>query len=89
MYTPRGEKADTLTLTGYGNALANGMKTGAPLLRATIAAMRDAAAKFLVQFPDQPTGQHLARREPIASEVTVAEADNTSIDVVPIDDPVP
>ncbi len=89
VYTPRGEKADTLTLTGYGNALANGMKTGAPLLRATIAAMRDAAAKFLVQFPDQPTGQHLARREPIASEVTVAEADNTSIDVVPIDDPVP
>ena len=53
LYTPTGEKADSLTLTGYGNALAKGMSSGKPLEVASLAAMRDAAAKFLVQFPEQ------------------------------------
>ena len=45
LYTPTGVKADSLTLTGYGNALAKGMSSGKPLERASLAAMRDAAAK--------------------------------------------
>lgn len=89
LYTPRGDKVDTLTLTGYGNALAGGMNSGPPLLRATNAAMRDAAAKFLVQFPNQPAGQRLAKNEPIEQDVTVANTDNVEIGVVPIDDPPP
>ena len=56
LYTPQGEKVDSYTLTGYGNSLAMGMSGGKPLTQATVAAMRDAAAKFLVQFPDQPAG---------------------------------
>jgi hypothetical protein len=87
VYTPRGDKVDTLTLTGYGNALAGGMKSAPPLLRATNAAMRDAAAKFLVQFPAQPAGQRLAKNEPIEPDVTLAKTDNVEIGVVPIDDP--
>ena len=89
VYTPRGDKVDTLTLTGYGNALAGGMKSAPPLLRATSAAMRDAAAKFLVQFPQQPAGQRLAKNEPIEQDITVAKTDNVEIGVVPIDDPPP
>ncbi len=90
LYTPQGELADTLTLTGYGNALADGMNSEAPLMRASVAAMRDAAAKFLVQFPDQPAGQKLAHNEAIVLEPsTLAKTDNTQIDVVPIDDPLP
>lgn len=88
LYTPRGDKADTLTLTGYGNALASGLKSETPLLRATVAAMRDAAAKFLVQFPDQPAGERLAKNEAIELELAVVSHDNVEIGVVPIDDPV-
>ena len=65
MYTPAAELADTFTLTGYGNALAKGMSSGKPLELASIGAMRDAAAKFLVQFPGQPAGQRLARNEAV------------------------
>jgi hypothetical protein len=87
LYTPTGEKSDTLTLTGYGNALAKGMSSSKPLVRASIAAMRDAAAKFLVQFPDQPAGQALAHNEALAVEKTGATADNSQIEAVPIDEP--
>lgn len=89
LYTPHGDKADTLTLTGYGNALASGLNSETPLLRATVAAMRDAAAKFLVQFPDQPAGQRLARNEAIESQSALARTDSVEIGVVPIDDPIP
>jgi hypothetical protein len=50
--TPTGEPVDTLTLTGYGNAPAGGLSGEKPLAIASVAAMRDAAAKFLVQFPE-------------------------------------
>jgi hypothetical protein len=92
LYTPQGEKADTFTLTGYGNALAKGISSGAPRARARVAAMRVAAAKFLVQFPDQPVGQQLARNEAITVEKSAASAENaqnTQIEAVPIDDPMP
>ena len=89
LYTPQGEKSDSFTLTGYGNSLAKGMKSSTPLLNATNAAMRDAAAKFLVQFPDLPAGQKLAHHESVTAEVIVAAADSPLIDAVPIDDPPP
>jgi hypothetical protein len=86
LYTPSGEKADSLTLTGYGNALAKGMTSGKPLEQASLAAMRDAAAKFLVQFPEQPAGEKLARNEPIIVEHVTATADAGGIDTVPIEE---
>jgi hypothetical protein len=86
LYTPSGEKADSLTLTGYGNALAKGMSSGKPLVVASLAAMRDAAAKFLVQFPDQPAGLKLAKNEPIVVEHVNATVDAGGIDTVPIEE---
>jgi hypothetical protein len=86
LYTPSGEKADSLTLTGYGNALAKGVSSGKPLVEASLAAMRDAAAKFLVQFPDQPAGLKLAKNEPIVVEHVNATVDAGGIDTVPIEE---
>ncbi len=92
LYTPTGEQADSFTLTGYGNALAKGMSSGKPLEFASIAAMRDAAAKFLVQFPEQPAGEQLAKNEVVKVE-KVATAGNSpgsaadGIEAVPIEEP--
>jgi hypothetical protein len=86
LYTPRGEKADSLTLTGYGNALAKGMSSGKPLELASLAAMRDAAAKFLVQFPEQSAGVQLAKNEAIGIVTTTVTADAGGIETVPIEE---
>jgi hypothetical protein len=86
VYTPSGAKADTLTLTGYGNALAKGMSSGKPLQLASLAAMRDAAAKFLVQFPDQPIGERLAKNEEVLVEDAAVTADAGGIETVPIEE---
>jgi hypothetical protein len=88
LYTPTGEEADTLSLTGYGNALAKGMSSGKPLEQASLAAMRDAAAKFLVQFPDQQVGQRLAKNEAVIVEERAVTADAGGIETVPIEEPV-
>jgi hypothetical protein len=87
LYTPQGEKVDSYTLTGYGNSLAMGMSGGKPLTQATVGAMRDAAAKFLVQFPDQPAGQQLARNEAIVADKPATSAEAALIEAVPIDEP--
>jgi hypothetical protein len=87
LYTPEGEKVDSYTLTGYGNSLALGMSGGKPLSRATVNAMRDAAAKFLVQFPEQPAGQPLTRDEPVVAEKPATSAEAALIEAVPIDEP--
>jgi hypothetical protein len=84
LYTPAGEKVDTLTLTGYGSALAGSISNGKPLDHATLSAMRDAAAKFLVQFPELPAGALLAHDQPLV--VQPVTADNTQIDAVPIEE---
>ena len=86
LYTPQGEKFDTLTLTGYGSALAKGITSGGPLERATLAAMRDAAAKFLVQFPQQAAGQQLAHDQPLVLQTGGATAENMQIEAVPIEE---
>jgi hypothetical protein len=87
LYTPAGEKVDSYTLTGYGNSLAMGMSGGKPLTQATVGAMRDAAAKFLVQFPEQPAGQQLARSEVVVPEKPASSAEAAQIEAVPIDEP--
>ena len=86
VYAPSGEKVDSLTLTGYGNALAKGMSSGKPLAVASVSAMRDAAAKFLVQFPQQSLGERLARNEPVILEAKPASADAGGIEAVPIEE---
>jgi hypothetical protein len=88
LYTPQGEKVDSYTLTGYGNSLAMGMSGGKPLTRATVGAMRDAAAKFLVQFPEQPAGQQLGRNEALVADKPSTSAEAAQIEAVPIDEPV-
>jgi hypothetical protein len=88
LYTPQGEKVDSYTLTGYGNSLAMGMSGGKPLTQATVGAMRDAAAKFLVQFPEQPAGQQLARNEAVVADKPATSAQAALIEAVPIDEPV-
>jgi len=88
LYTPDTALADSYTLTGYGNALAKGLSSGKPLQQATLAAMRDAAAKFLVQFPEQPAGKLLAANEPVVAEPKTASVDEiTGIEAVPINEP--
>jgi hypothetical protein len=86
VYSPAGERVDSLTLTGYGNALAKGISSGKPLQMASIAAMRDAAAKFLVQFPDLSMGEHLARNEAVTVETKVASSGTGGIETVPIEE---
>jgi hypothetical protein len=87
LYTPQGEKVDSYTLTGYGNSLALGMSGGKPLTHATVGAMRDAAAKFLVQFPEQPAGQQLARNEAVVADKPSTSSEAAQIEAVPIDEP--
>lgn len=87
LYTPEGEKVDSYTLTGYGNSLALGMSGDKPLTQATVGAMRDAAAKFLVQFPEQPAGQQLAKNEAVVADKPSTSAEAAQIEAVPIDEP--
>jgi hypothetical protein len=84
---PGGEAIDSLTLTGYGSARSAGGGAAGSLTAATHAAMRDAAAKFLVQMPRQSLAQKLAAGQALDS----ADGKAAIVDVVeavPID-PVP
>ena len=67
LYAPDGGLVDSFTLTGYGSAEAKGMDGGAPLTGATQSAMRDAAAKFLTQFPAQAVAKQMARGETLVA----------------------
>ena len=85
LYSPEGALADSYTLTGYGSALAKGMSSSGPLERASRAAMRDAAAKFLVQFPEQSAGKQLAKNEKIVAEQTASGSGAVDvIEAVPV-----
>jgi hypothetical protein len=94
VYGPDLKPVDSFTITGYGNSRDKAMSSSEPLEAATRAAMRDAAAKFLVQFPQQPLGQQLARGEPLVAPgitpvgVEMNRADAASqIEAVPVLDP--
>ena len=66
VYAPNGVLADSLTFTGYGsNGSGNGMTSTGPMVLATKAAMRDAAAKFLVQFPEQDVAKKMLAGQPL------------------------
>lgn len=94
VYGPDLALVDSYTITGYGNSPEQALSSSEPLEAATRAAMRDAAAKFLVQFPQQPLGQQLARGEPLvapgitAAGVEMNRADAASqIEAVPVLEP--
>lgn len=77
-----GEAVDTLSLTGYGSA--RGGRSGNALTRATRAAMRDAAAKFLVQMPTQPLAKKLVAGENLSAD-DAAQATVDVVETVPIE----
>jgi hypothetical protein len=81
--TPQGEPVDTLVFTGYGSALGAGGSTKS-LTAATHAAMRDAAAKFLVQMPRQPLANKLLAGETLTS-TDGATANIDIVEAVPIE----
>ena len=63
IFAPDGQQVDTLTLTGYGSGPAPKIGNGEEELAiAAYAAMRDAAAKFLTQFPLLDVAKHCWRR---------------------------
>ena len=59
----QGRLVDSLVYTGYGASAGGGMSSQAPLVEATEAALREAGAKFLTEFPVQPVVQQLLRGE--------------------------
>lgn len=65
--TPTGVSVDSFQFTGYGTADSAGMSSEKPLMAATTTAMRDAAAKFLVQFPEQASVRRLVRGETLVA----------------------
>ncbi|MEN9788991.1 MAG: hypothetical protein RLZZ473_1055 [Pseudomonadota bacterium] len=84
---PDGVRYDSLTLTGYGTGLAEGFGSGGPMDEATRAAMRDAAAKFLTQFPELPLAKELSAGTKLVAdpaEVQTRLAAALDIDVLPI-----
>ena len=95
IYAPNGELIETLTLTGYGSDPAPKIGNGEEELGiAAFAAMRDAAAKFLTQFPALEVAKPLLASQalvpkamplPGSPEAAAAVADMT-IEAVPIND---
>ena len=63
VHDAQGRLVDSLIYTGYGAAAGGGMSSQQPLVEATEAALRDAGAKFLTEFPVQPVIQQLLRGE--------------------------
>lgn len=82
VFTPQGEPADALSLTGYGSAGDSG-RAAPSLINATRAAMRDAAAKLLVQMPHQPVAQKLIAGETLRAGESILVAD--PIETVPVE----
>lgn len=93
IFAPNGEPVDTLTLTGYGSGPAPKIGNGEEELGiAAYAAMRDAAAKFLTQFPGLEIAKPLLasqalqpRSQPIPGSPEAAAPEMT-IETVPIND---
>jgi len=93
IYAPDGQQVDMLTLTGYGSGpppkIGNGEEE---LAIASYAAMRDAAAKFLTQFPQLDVAKPLLASQALTpksapepgSAEAVAAADVVTIEALPI-----
>ncbi len=88
VFAPNGERYDSLTLTGYGTALADSLGSSESMEEATEAAMRDAASRFLTQFPSTQVATLLAggqRLEVTAEDALKAlAAAGLSIEALPI-----
>jgi hypothetical protein len=72
VYTPDGRLAESWPFTGYGIVPASGMTAEKPLARATSLAMRDAAAKLVVEFRDQAIVRGLLPDTPKADTLSDA-----------------
>jgi hypothetical protein len=95
IYAPSGELVDNLSLTGYGSGPAPKIGNGEEELAiAGYAAMRDAAAKFLTQFPLLDVAKPLLASQPLQPKVqplpgspeAIAVAADITIEAVPIND---
>jgi hypothetical protein len=95
IYAPDGQQIDTLTLTGYGSGPAAQIGNGEEELAiAGYAAMRDAAAKFLTQFPSLDVAKPLLASQALVPKTTpapgsaeaVAAAADLTIEAVPINE---
>jgi hypothetical protein len=88
VYAPNGERFDSLTLTGYGTASADGLGSAAPMEEASRSAMRDAAARFLTQFPDTEVAKTLVTGKQIQvsaeDSMRALAASGLRIEAVPI-----
>jgi len=96
IYAPNGELVDTLSLTGYGSGPAPKIGNGEEELGiASYAAMRDAAAKFLTQFPTLDVAKPLLVSQALTPKVKPAPGSpeeaaavaEVTIEAVPINDP--
>jgi hypothetical protein len=96
IYAPDGSLVDNLTLTGYGSGPAPKIGNGEEELGiAAYAAMRDAAAKFLTQFPGLDIAKpllasHAIEPRPLVATgatETAALGPEMTIELVPINDP--
>jgi hypothetical protein len=85
-----GQLIDSLVYTGYGGVQSAGLTAEGPLQEATEGAMRDAGAKFLTEFPQQPVVQQLVRGEvPVPIPAAAPEAPVIPTDVPPPAAPAP
>ncbi|MEY3976312.1 MAG: hypothetical protein RLZZ33_1367 [Pseudomonadota bacterium] len=82
--TANGERYDSLTLTGYGTAMADGFGSSAPIEAATLAAKRDAAAKFLTQVGGLPLVKELSAGRPLQAVPEAAAIAAVSVEALPI-----
>lgn len=81
--TPTGAPIDSFQFTGYGTAVSSGMSATKPMMAATITAMRDAAAKFLVQFPEQAAVKRMASGQTVlAAETGLGTSESEEVAMV-------
>ncbi|MFO1377115.1 MAG: hypothetical protein U1F14_08930 [Steroidobacteraceae bacterium] len=78
---PKGLTVDQLTLTGFGTAPAGRISTAAPLNVATQTALRDLAAKFIVDFPQQDSVVRLLHGDTLPPLATGQQEVATSLGV--------
>lgn len=62
VYEPSGQRVDAYVFTGYGREKKGNFTGTEPLLKATQRAMRDAGAKFAIEFPEQASVRRLLDR---------------------------
>jgi len=82
--TPNGERYDSLTLTGYGTAMAGGFGSAESIEAATVAAKRDAAAKFLTQLGSLSLAKELSTGQSLRADPEAAAASVVRIEALPI-----